>query len=71
MGGLCLLQILVPKLQPGCQKHLGAERGTEAGAAAPSTHLDSQDLLSARAMERKADDQQSVVKLVAAFEEHW
>lgn len=71
-GGLCLVQILVPKLQPETLQSREGDRGRSCSSQQLLLQLlDTQEPLPARAMEGKADNQPSVVKLVAAFEEHW
>ncbi|XP_029855350.2 FYVE, RhoGEF and PH domain-containing protein 2 isoform X2 [Aquila chrysaetos chrysaetos] len=74
--GLCLMQILIPKQHPGSQKHFKAERGREEGSRShqqlPLQLLYALDLLpagAASAMEGEADNQRSVLNLVAVFEE--
>ncbi|KAM9594503.1 FYVE, RhoGEF and PH domain-containing protein 2 isoform 4-T5 [Morphnus guianensis] len=73
--GLCLVQILIPKQHPGSQKHFKAERGREEGSRShqqlPLQLLYTLDLLPASAMEGEADNQRSVLNLVAVFEEQW
>lgn len=66
------MQILVPKLQPETLQSREGDRGRSCSPQhLPLQLLDTQDLLPACAMEGKANIHQSVVKLVAAFEEHW
>ncbi|XP_049688568.1 FYVE, RhoGEF and PH domain-containing protein 2 isoform X2 [Accipiter gentilis] len=76
--GLCTVQILIPKQHPGSQKHFKAERGREEGSRShqqlPPQLLYPLDLLpagAASAMEGEADNQRSVLNLVAVFEEQW
>lgn len=72
------MQILIPKQHPGSQKHFKAETGREEGSRShqqlPLQLLYPLDLLpagAASAMEGEADNQRSVLNLVAVFEEQW
>ncbi|XP_075378092.1 FYVE, RhoGEF and PH domain-containing protein 2 isoform X3 [Mycteria americana] len=70
---LCLEQILLPKQHRGSQKRLEAERGREGSRShqrLPLQLLYTRDPLPAGAMEGEADNQRSVLNLVAVFEEH-